>query len=105
VWVDRPLLLLAVDLMERHGLTPYDAAFLALCQSLSATLATLDNDLRRAAGDLAEGGSWPDDSPLGHRIAEPIAAYEGERTVTWPRWSGAGSYLGSLRRRVTAELG
>ena len=37
------------DLARHFRLTPYDAAYLELALRLSAPLATLDNDLRRAA--------------------------------------------------------
>jgi predicted nucleic acid-binding protein len=39
-----------LDLAERHRLTMYDAAYLELAQRRSFPLATLDRDLRRAAG-------------------------------------------------------
>jgi predicted nucleic acid-binding protein len=42
-------LISAVDLADRHGLTVYDAAYLELAISAGASLATIDNDLRRAA--------------------------------------------------------
>jgi len=40
-------------LAERHGLTPYDVAYLDLAASFSLPIATQDGDLRKAA--LAEG--------------------------------------------------
>ena len=39
-------------LAERHGLTLYDAAYLELAQRLDLPLATLDKELRSAAGNL-----------------------------------------------------
>ncbi|MDR0592224.1 MAG: type II toxin-antitoxin system VapC family toxin [Bifidobacteriaceae bacterium] len=42
-----------VGLADDHGLTSYDAAYLDLALALRAALATLDQDLRRAAA--AEG--------------------------------------------------
>ena len=39
-------------LAERHGLTLYDAAYLELAQRLDLPLATLDKELRAAAGSL-----------------------------------------------------
>jgi predicted nucleic acid-binding protein len=38
-----------LTLARNHRLTPYDAAYLELALRLSAPLATLDKDLRRAA--------------------------------------------------------
>lgn len=49
--VDRRLtgLLEAIDLADRHTLTVYDALYLQLALDVEGELATLDNDLRRAA--------------------------------------------------------
>ncbi len=96
--VDRPTLLAALDLIERWGLTAYDAAYLALAQSLGADLATFDSELIVASGssivDLSDERS--------RRTSESPAPYEtpSERDVTWPRWSGSGAYLATLRRRA-----
>lgn len=38
-----------LTLAERHGLTAYDAAYLALALETNLPLATLDNQLRAAA--------------------------------------------------------
>jgi predicted nucleic acid-binding protein len=43
IWTD------TLALADRHRLTVYDATYLELAQRLSLPLATLDNDLRRAA--------------------------------------------------------
>ena len=43
----------AADLAARHGLSAYDASYLALAIEIDAELATLDRDLARAA--VAEG--------------------------------------------------
>lgn len=99
--IDRPILLGALDLTERWGLTTYDAIYLALAHSLGADLATFDRELSVAGGssivDLSEGRS--------HRTSESPAPYgiPTERDVTWPRWSGSGAYLATLRRRVGAS--
>lgn len=42
-------LLEAIDLADRHTLTVYDALYLQLALDVEGELATLDNDLRRAA--------------------------------------------------------
>ena len=44
---------ITTDLAIEHGLTAYDASYLELAMRLNAPLATLDQDLRRAAS--AEG--------------------------------------------------
>jgi predicted nucleic acid-binding protein len=96
--VDRPTLLGALDLTERWGLTSYDAIYLALAHSLGADLATFDRELIAAGGssivDLSGGRS--------HRTSESPATDRTptERDVTWPRWSGSGAYLATLRRRA-----
>jgi predicted nucleic acid-binding protein len=91
--VDRPLLLLAVDRAERHGLSLYDAAYVALAESIDAEIATKERQLGLAAGARVIGpGSDPP-----HRLAEEKARYGSERRVTWPDYSGAASYLASLR--------
>lgn len=81
-----------IDLIERHGLSAYDAAYLALAEAAAAELLTLDGRLAAAAGRRAiligpEG-----------QIAEVGEPYEAE--PTWPRWRGAAAYLGELRRRA-----
>ena len=94
---DRPLLLMTLDLAERHGLTAYDAAYLATAISADASLLTLDRDLAIAAGDRAV--------PLGggHRLHETPAPYEHE--VTWPSYPGAGAFLAGLRAQALAGRG
>ena len=90
--IDRPMLLLALDRAERLGLSTYDAAYLALAESLDADLATMDRALGQAAGPRLASG---DESM--HRLAEVPAVYGPPTRVTWPDYSGAASYLGSLR--------
>lgn len=96
VELDRPTYLLVLDLVERHGLTAYDAAYLAIAQAADARLATADRALAAAAGPRAilfEGGGE-------RRLREMPVPYE--REVTWPAWRGAGAYLAELRRRAYA---
>ena len=88
VRIDRPLLLVTIDLQARFGLSAYDAAYLALAETEDARLLTLDRQLTRAAGarairlpGVAEG-----------RLPEEPAAY-GE-PVDWARF---GAYLARLR--------
>ncbi len=87
---DRAARLAVIDLVERHDLTAYDAAYLALVLSLEADLATGDRRLALAAADRAiviggEGG-----------IEEERTTYE-PRTPSWPSWAEAGAYLADLR--------
>ena len=86
--LDRAGLLLTIDLSERHGLTSYEATYLALAISLDGSLATFDARLRTAAGARAlHVGSGS--------LAEVPTAYE--HTVTWPDYKGASAYLSKLR--------
>lgn len=87
--VDRPMLLAALDLTERHRLTPYDATYLAIAAAEDAWLLTLDVELAAAAVDRAMPAE------PGHRLHEPPAVYEHE--VTWPRYKEAAAYLAKLR--------
>ena len=87
--LDRPTLLSAIDLVERHGLTAYDATYLALTDAFDGELITFDRALQAAAGARAvpfEGR---------HRLSEAPAPYEHD--VTWPDYKGASAYLAKLR--------
>lgn len=85
---DRAGLLLALDRAERFGLSAYDAAYLALAESVDGELMTFDDALRRAAGERAItlGGA---------RLSEAPAVYDHD--VTWPDYKGASAYLAKLR--------
>ena len=86
--LDRAAVVLAIDLSERHGLTAYDAAYLALAISMDASLVTFDDALRMAAGSRA--------LHIGPaRLSETPAPYE--HPVTWPHYKGASAYLAKLR--------
>ena len=102
VEVNRPMLLAGLDLVERAGLTIHDAIYLALAQSLGARLATFDRELIAAGGpDAIDMWAYGRPGPDRHRLAEQPAPYGRAGGVpTWPSWPGAGSYLGSLRRRA-----
>lgn len=85
---DRALVISSLDLAERHGLTAYDAAYLALAIRLDAQLLTLDGRLAGAAGRRAIS--------LGdRRVSEDRPPYE--REVTWPSYRNASAYLTKLR--------
>ncbi|CAN5604002.1 hypothetical protein BH20CHL7_BH20CHL7_15850 [soil metagenome] len=91
----RPLLLTALDVVERFGLTAYDAMYLAVAMIDGAFVLTLDKQLAAAAGDRALS---LDD---GHRLHETPAVYEHD--VTWPSYARASNYLAELRARARAE--
>ncbi|MBA2721258.1 MAG: type II toxin-antitoxin system VapC family toxin [Chloroflexi bacterium] len=91
--VDRPLLVLALDRAERFGLTMYDAAYLALAETLDATLYTSDRALLAAAGSRGLAVAGAED----HRLSEVPATYGAQRRPTWPDYSGAAAYLSNLR--------
>lgn len=95
--MDRPLLLLTIDVLERHALTGYDAAYLALAHATDARLATSDRALARAAGERAIFLS-EDGQP---RLSEGSAHYEVD--PTWPGWRGSGAHLARLRADAAAE--
>jgi predicted nucleic acid-binding protein len=97
---DRPSLLTAVDAVEVHGLTSYDAVYLVLAEQEDANLLTADADLAAAAGTRAIPVVAP------HRLADASARYESHvsrRPAQRESWSGAAAYLGELRQRIVAE--
>jgi predicted nucleic acid-binding protein len=51
--LDRPMLLVAIDFQARHGLSAYDAAYLALAETEDARLLTLDRHRARFGPYLA----------------------------------------------------
>lgn len=98
VAVERSVQVLTADLIERFGLTSYDAAYLAVAETMDAGLATLDRSLAVAAA-----GRWVDPSGGNEgRLSEAPSPYGAEASTSWPRWSGAGAYLADLRARAIA---
>jgi predicted nucleic acid-binding protein len=94
--LDRPLLLVTIDLQARHGLSAYDAAYLALAEIEDARLLTLDRRLALAAGPRAIHTVG-----LGlERLSETSAPY-GE-PVDWARF---GPYLARLRAEARTIAG
>jgi predicted nucleic acid-binding protein len=95
VEVDRPMLLLAIDAVVRHGLTAYDAAYLALADAADARLLTADATLAAAAGSrgLLVGKS--------RQLREEAVKYH--PVSSWADWPGAAAYLRELRARVLAS--
>jgi predicted nucleic acid-binding protein len=92
--VDRPLVLSTLDIAERHGLTAYDATYLALAIAVDGRLLTFDEALSVAAGARA--------IPTGeeHRTADLRPVYEHD--VTWPNYKEASAYLAELRAETVA---
>jgi predicted nucleic acid-binding protein len=95
--LDRPLLLLAIDRAERFGLTTYDAAYLALAETLDARLYSTDRELLGAAG--SRGLGLNDETE--HGLSEVRAPYGVEHRPTWPDYGGASSYLAQLRAEAS----
>jgi predicted nucleic acid-binding protein len=95
VELDEPAVVLVIEATERHGLTAYDAQYLALADQLDLAIVTLDRRLAAAAGPRAI-------DPLSQspRISEAHAPYGSGTRVTWPDYSGAASYLASLRAEL-----
>jgi predicted nucleic acid-binding protein len=92
VEIDRGLLLLALDRMAVHGLTAYDAAYLALAQAVDGRLLTLDGRLASAAG--ARAVPMPGDHT---RTSESPGTYDAAPIAVWARH---GAYLAELRRKT-----
>jgi predicted nucleic acid-binding protein len=100
VALDRPLVLAALDLATRHGISIYDAAHLAVADAAGCRLLTLDERLARAAG--ARSAIDP-----GPAARETRIAYRSEESP--PDWARHGRYLAELRRATMdappSELG
>lgn len=88
---ERPELLLVIDLVERHGLSAYDAGYLALAHTIDARFVTADRRLAAAAGDRAILLGAPGE------VREVAADYETPGWVTWPSLE---AYLEGMRQRV-----
>jgi predicted nucleic acid-binding protein len=97
---DRPSLLQAVDAVEMHALTAYDAAYLVLAEAEDADLLTGDADLAAAAGPRAIPVVPP------RRLAEATARHASHlsrRPAQREAWPGAAAYLQVLRRQILDE--
>jgi predicted nucleic acid-binding protein len=94
VELSRPLVLLALDLADRHGLSMYDAAHLALAETVDGPLLTADRQLLVAAGARAIPVEGED-----HRLSERQAAYPSGNPA-WPRYAKASAYLARLRQEA-----
>jgi predicted nucleic acid-binding protein len=99
--LDRPTLLLTLDAVVRHGLTAYDAAYLALAQAADAELFTADAELAAAAGAAGVPVRAVGLGAAGGRIGESSAPYAVDRAASWADWPGAAAYLADLRARLS----
>ena len=82
--------------MARHGLSAYDAAYLALADIEDAVLLTLDTRLAVAAGERGV-------IPNGSRTNEAREPYGSPSAP--PAWAAHGRYLAELRRLAAAGAG
>ena len=89
---DRAALLASTALAVQHGLSVYDASYLALVERLDARLLTLDDRLASAAGDRA--------MPARRGIRESRPAY---RLAPWIQWSELDRYLDAVREVTIAS--
>lgn len=91
--LDRPQLLLTLDVMARSGLTAYDAGYVALAESADAQILTADARMASAAGNRAV--------PTGDRrsVREAVSRH----SASWAEWPGAAAYLKKLRSEVTSR--
>jgi predicted nucleic acid-binding protein len=89
---DRPAVIAAAALAAAHGLSVYDALYLALAERMDARLLTLDVDLAAAAGDRAFA--------IGHELRETRVSYE---LRPWVRWSELDAYLDAVREATIAS--
>ena len=92
---DRSLTMLGLDLMMAHGLSAYDAAYLALAVAEDARLLTVDARLDRAGGER---------SALGHPrgLHETPSAYGSPAVMDALGTHGA--FLAELRREVESGV-
>ena len=93
VELDRPQVLLTLDLLGRHRISAYDASYLALAESVDGDLLTFDRRLAAAAGTRA----FPISDE--HAIRETPDAYED----SWAAWPGAAAYLKKLRAQMVGQ--
>lgn len=100
---DRTSLLLALDPMERRGLSAYDAVYLALAQSMNARLGTLDRRLAQVAMDA--GVVVESDPPT--RLAEDSGTYNAAvpQRPSWIRSAAVGRHLAELRQGALTDSG
>ena len=92
---DRGLTVLGLDVMLSHGLSAYDAAYLALAIAEDADLLTVDRRLALAAGERSLL-SFPREI---HETREPY-----QPSSPMDVWAAHGAYLSELRRQAEAGV-
>ena len=101
---DRSLTILGLDLTMTHGLSAYDAAYLALAVAEDARLLTVDARLDRAGGERSALRAGGEGSALGH----PRGFHEAPSAYGSPAVMDAlathGAFLAELRRQVEAGV-
>ena len=93
VEVGPPLRLRALLLAREHGLTIYDATYLAVAEAAKAPLVTLDRHLERIAAAIGLGRTGGIS-----RVSEPAAQY-GHDEVDITSLATIGAALAELRRQ------
>ena len=91
----RAMTLLALDAAVEHGLSAYDAAYLALALAENARLLTVDEKLGRAAGERSA-------IPFGRALPETREQYRPSSAMEI--WAAHGAYLAELRRDAEAGI-
>jgi len=91
----RPLRLRALTLARTHGLSMYDAAYLAVAETVDAPLLTLDQRLERAARSMSLARPGLDDQ---HGVSEPSAPY-GDQPVDTTSLAAIGAALAEMRKQ------
>jgi len=92
----RPLRLRALHLARAHGLSMYDAAYLAVAEAASAPLLTLDRRLEQAATSMGMGRESGDS-----QVSEPAAPY-GDKPVDMTSLAAIGAALAEMRKEYSA---
>lgn len=95
--LDAPMRMSALRLARGHGLTTYDAAYLALAEAIDADLATLDAGLRRATTRL--GRLFGEDRPP--RTSGSPTTYETSRPPDQVSLAALGARLAALRAEAS----
>ena len=93
--VDRPIRLRALTLARGHGLSMYDATYLAVAEATGCRLLTLDARLDRAATAMGLGR---EEGPA--QVSEPPATY-GDRPVDTMSMAVIGAALADMRREYS----
>lgn len=94
--IDRPIRLRALTLARAHGLTMYDATYLAVAEATRCVLLTLDAHLDRAAMSMGLGR---DEGPA--RVSEDQCDRYGDRPADETSMAAIGAALAEMRREYS----